>query len=148
VSDASSPAAIEIRQFKPGFESFGIVVDYLGKTPPFDGYAAGKLVIALKHQIAHGHHVCAFRADRLIGYCGWLYTTKAVGEAWLNGSGELKPVADAEADAAALTIVHFDDRDALRPMIRAIREIGKGRRIFFQRDYQPGREKRQSVTNV
>lgn len=149
-ADVGSPPSkgIEVRQFRPGHESFGIIVDYLGLSPPFDGFAAGKLLIALKHQVAHRHHVCAFRDDRLVGYCGWLYTTLAVGEAWLKGAGDLTPVDEAKADAAALTIVRADHPDALRPMIRAIREIGKGKRIFFRRDYEGRGRKRQSVLNV
>ena len=147
-SIASDAGSLELRQFKPTHEALGILVDYLAKAPPFRDFTVGELVIALKHQLARGHHVCAFRGELLVGYCGWLNTNSDIGERWMDGKGELKPVAD-NADAAALTIVRSDAADALTPMIRAIRGMNKGKRIFFRRDYsEGGKRKRQTVLNV
>lgn len=147
---AGETTGLEIRQFKPTYESFGILVDYIAATPPFDRFRVRDLIRALKHQLARGHHVCAFRNEKLVGYCGWLYTTSEAGEKWMNGGEDLKPVPDEEADAAALTIVRADEADVLQPMIRALRKIGKGKRIFFRRDYEADgqAQKRRTVLNV
>ena len=98
-----------------------ILIDYLGRSPPFKDIPTGEFVLALKHQIADGHHVCAFRGDRLVGYCGWLETTVAIGEKWKRGEGELRSVAGDKVSAAALTVMRSDVPDALTPMIRTIR---------------------------
>jgi hypothetical protein len=143
---ADEQPGLQVRQFRPGYESFGVVVDYLAKCSPFDRLPAGELVTAVKHQVGHGHHVCAFRGERLVGYCGWLYTTVAIGEGWLAGRNELKSVD--EGEAAALTLVRAEAPEVLRPMIRAVRRIGKGRRIFFRRDYEGRGQKRRTVLNV
>ena len=149
MSEEKGKLALELRQFKPSFETLGILIDYLGKSPPFKDIATGEFVLALKHQIADGHHVCAFRGDRLVGYCGWLETTSEIGERWRSGQASLLSVAPERADAAALTTVRSDEPDVLAPMIRAIRTMNKGKRIFFRRDYAEDKpRKRQTVLNV
>lgn len=141
---------LELRQFLPTHESLGILVEYLGAKPPFDAHRTGAFVSALKHQLARRHHLAAFRGERLVGYCGWLYVTTEMGERWLARQGELKPVPEAQADAAALTIVRADEDGVTLPMMRAIRRIGAGKRIFFRRDYEGETRpaKRQTVLNV
>lgn len=149
MSEDSNEVPLELRQFRPSHETLGILIDYLAKTAPFRDIPSGEFVRSLKHQIADRHHVCAFRGDRLVGYCGWLETTVALGEKWRDGAGELKSVPSDKADAAALTTVRADEASALTPMIRAIRTMNKGRRIFFRRDYDDDkRTKRRTVLNV
>ena len=149
-ADSAVAVGLEVRQFKPTHEALGILVNYLSATPPFENFRVRDFIRALKHQIAKGHHVCAFRNEKLVGYCGWLCTTSEAGEKWMNGGEDLKPVPDEEADAAALTIVRADEADVLQPMIRALRKIGKGKRIFFRRDYEADgqAQKRRTVLNV
>jgi hypothetical protein len=65
-----------LRRFKPSFEAVGIVADYVSRVPPFEGYAAGTLLTAVKYQILNGCHVAGFDGETLIGYCGWLQITK------------------------------------------------------------------------
>jgi hypothetical protein len=146
---AGGEPPLELRQFTSSYESLGILIDYFAKTPPFARLTVAEFVIALKHQLAHGHHFCAFRGDRLVGYCGWLWTTREIGERWMRGDGELKSVATENVDSAALTVVRADDPAALPLMIRALRERGKGKRIFFRRDYAESSrpQRRQSVLN-
>jgi hypothetical protein len=80
-----------LRRFKPSFEAVGVVADFVSRVPPFEGYGAGTLITALKYQILNGCHVAGFDGETLIGYCGWLQITKAEGEDWMQGSGELRP---------------------------------------------------------
>ncbi|HJY16154.1 MAG TPA: hypothetical protein VJ353_00870, partial [Xanthobacteraceae bacterium] len=97
-----------LRRFKPSFEAVGIVADYVSRVPPFEGYAAGTLLTAVKYQILNGCHVAGFDGETLIGYCGWLQITKAEGEEWMQGSGELRSAPPSESDAVALHIVRID----------------------------------------
>lgn len=141
-------AAYQTRRFVPSYEALGIVVDFLTRQAQFGEFRAAKLVIAVKQQIATGNHVCAFRGERLIGYAGWLNISTEMGERWLERQGELKPVPNEVADAAALTIVQVEDPRVLSTLIRAVRRINKGKRVFFRRDYQGRKQKRQTVLNV
>lgn len=143
----TAPDGVTIRKFKPSYESFGLVVSYLAATEPFSQFRAGSLTRAVRYQLSKGNHVCAYREDRLIGYCGWLHVTSEMGERWLRQDGTLTPVAEADADAAALTIVRVDEPALLLRIIRETRRLNTGRRVFFRRDYDGGVRKRQTVMN-
>ena len=139
--------SVEIRKFMPSYESFGLVMSYLAAVEPFSQFRVGSLTKAVRYQLGKGNHVCAYRDDMLIGYCGWLYVTSEMGERWMRHEGELRPVRDEEADAAALTIVRVDEPALLLRIIRETRRLNKGRRVFFRRDYDGGVRKRQTVMN-
>src|SRR5258705_11174609 len=94
---------VQLRQFTANYEALGIVVDFLVERPPFDQFPTGKLIPALKRQLAKRHHVCAFRGETLVGYSGWLPTTTASGRLWLEGRGELELGDGERYGAAALT---------------------------------------------
>jgi hypothetical protein len=152
VSATDSPRGTDpynLRKFKPNFEALGLVLEFLSRQPPFAGFILGHLMPAVRHQIAHGHHVCAFRGETLVGYCGWLPIGRDVGEQWLRG-GELRPGSGAEADAVALTIVRTDEPAALRHLIRACRNAEPGKRFFFKREYANGlrRTRYQSIRDI
>jgi hypothetical protein len=150
MSSQQDTGRYQIRQFTPSFEALGIVIDFLSRKPPFDRFRAGHLVTALKYQIAQGRHVCGFRGETLIGYCGWLQVTCELGQQWLLEQAELEPVAPDRADAVALTLVRVDEPAAVRPLIRACRTIERGKRVFFRRDYTDGwhAARRNSVMNI
>src|SRR5436853_6344444 len=93
----------QLRKFTASYEALGIVMEFVVSKMPFARSAAGRLLPALKHQLAHGHHICAFRGDTLVGYCGWLPITEQVGEQWLNQSGELVPAPPEARDEATAT---------------------------------------------
>ena len=138
---------LQLRRFTPSYEALGIVVDFLVRRAPYDQFRAGKLVAALKHQLAHGYHICAFRDETLIGYSGWLPITEELGQSWLDGKGELEPVPPERSNAAALTIVCADDPSIVRALIRATRKYRPGERVFFRRDYS-GRQRPQRSQTV
>ena len=125
-------------------------MDFVSRVPPFEGYPAGTLITAVKYQILNGCHVAGFNDETLIGYCGWLQITKAEGEDWMKGNGELRPAPPSESDAVALNIVRIDEQSAVLPLIRACRASEAKKRVFFKRDYVAGGHaaKRSSVMNV
>jgi len=133
MSSQQESGGYEMRRFTPSFEALGIVIDFLSRKAPFDQFRAGHLVTALKHQIAQGHHVCAFRGEVLVGYCGWLQVTCELGELWLLDQAELKPVPPERADAVALTLVRVDEPAAVRPLIRACRRLEPAKRVLCER---------------
>lgn len=131
------------------FESFGAVVDFLSRRAPFTTNRVGPFIRAIRRQILKGEHVAAFDGEMLVGYAGWLPTTRAVAEAWLEDGGELRP-ADRDADAVALTIVAVDDPGLTLGLMRAAREINPGLRVFFKRSYADGSRaaRKSQVLNV
>jgi hypothetical protein len=132
---AENAGTYQLRRFTPSYEALGVVIEYIGRQPPFDQYRVGKLLAALKHQIAHGHHVCAFRNETLVGYCGWLPITEELGRLWLQDKAELAPVPPEHSNAFAVTVVRGENPDVVRAIIRATRRQTVGQRAFFRRDY-------------
>src|SRR5438128_7179769 len=104
---------LELRRFKLSFEAVGIVADYVSRVSPFDAFAAGPLLTAVKYQILNGYHVAGFSGETLIGYCGWLQVARREAELWLEDRGELKPARPEDADAVALHIVRIDHPGAV-----------------------------------
>jgi hypothetical protein len=143
---SSGESPLEIRKLKPGFDTLGVVTDFLAKEPPYANLRAGDLLAAVTYQLSLGHHVAGFENKRLVAYCGWLATSKARGEAWLQSNGRLDPIPPPAADAAALTVVKVPNPAHVLPMIRACRDRNKGKRIFFKRDYlAPNRKSRKAA---
>ena len=149
MSSQQDLGSYQIRRFTPSFEALGIVVDFLSRRAPYDELRAGKLVTTIKYQIAQGDHVCGFRGETLVGYCGWLQVTCELGERWLRGQAELQPIPPDRADAVALTLIRVDEPAALRPLIRAGRKLVGSKRVFFGRDYAGIRDtvRRNTVMN-
>jgi hypothetical protein len=141
---------VQVRRFVANAEALGVVVDFLSRDKPFSEFRVGVLVPAIRDQLTHQCQVCALKANVLIGYCGWVLITREMGEAWLKGQGQLKPVPPDRANAAALTIVRVTEPGLLRRLIRASRELNPGKRVYFRRDYATGQRaaRHTSVLNV
>ena len=151
MSSQQDSAGFQFRRFTPSFEALGIIVDFLSREAPYDEFRAGKLVTALKHQVMHGHHVCAFRGEQLVGYCGWLPISEELGTLWVAGKAELTPVPPDQTNALALTAIRADDPKVLPPLIRASRKLHYGKRVFYlgRLFHDGGRtpQRRESVLN-
>lgn len=123
-----------LRQFKPSMEALGVVMSFIGREKPFSEFRVGKLLAAIKYQVATRNHVGLLSGNTLVGYCGWLPITTALGEKWIANKAELVPVPHEAADAVALTIVSVTSREHLLPMIRECRRMQPNRRVFFKRE--------------
>lgn len=115
-------------------EAFGIAVDFLSRIEPFSTNTLGPFIRALRRQILRQEHLVAFDGEKIVGYAGWLPTTRSSAQAWLASGGDLRP-ADEGADAVALTIVAVEDQAVTLGLMRAARELNPGLKVFFKRDY-------------
>lgn len=131
---APEASGIEIVQLTATFEAFGLIVDFLARHPPFASFEARALAEAVQAQLRNRHHLIAMRGESVVGYAGWLLTTRPIGEAWVAGLGPLTPVAAERADAASLTIVVANEPSSIRRMLRGARVLNPGRRVYFKRD--------------
>jgi hypothetical protein len=132
-SDRQDSGAIRIIQLAGTFEAFGMVVDYLSRTAPFSEFVLGTLAGAIRQQLGAGHHFAAMSGTELVGYAGWLLTSDAVAQAWIDSNGPLIRVPPEQATAAALTTVAVTDPAATRRLMRGARELNKGKRVYFKR---------------
>ena len=128
-------------------EVLGLITSFLAREKPFSEFRAGRLLAAIKFQISSRSHVALLSGDTLIGYCGWLPITTALGEKWIANKAELVPVPKEAADAVALTIVSFTSREHLLPMIRECRRLQPNRRVYFKRERKASPANKASVFN-
>ena len=134
-----------IMQLHGSYEAFGVVFDYLSKTEPFTRFGVGHFATIIRQQLKNGHHLVAMDGPMMVGYIGWLLTTKAIGDLWQQNLGNLKPVADEVCDSAALTVVAARNRALLLRLIRGARTMNPGKRVYFKREYEgEGRPTRKS----
>ena len=125
-----------ILQLHGSFEAFGVVFDYLSRTDPFTRFETGHFATIIRQQLKRGHHLVAMEGQTIVGYVGWLLTTKDIGDLWQQDLGKLKPVAEEKCDAAALTVVSSSDRAVLLRLIRGARTLNPGKRVYFKRQYE------------
>ena len=139
-----------ILQLHGSFEAFGVVFDYLSRTDPFTRFQVGHFSSIVRQQLKTGYHLVAMDGQTVVGYVGWILTTKEIGDGWQKTQGKLIPVAEGRADSAALTIVASRDRSILLRLIRGARTLNPGKRVYFKREYESeGKSTRKSsVANV
>jgi hypothetical protein len=139
-----------ILQLHGSFEAFGVVFDYLSRTDPFTRFQVGHFSSIIRQQLKIGHHLVAMDGKTVVGYVGWILTTKEIGDRWQEDHGKLTPVAEGKADSAALTVVASRDRSILLRLIRGARTLNPGKRVYFKREYDDGGKttRKASVDNV
>jgi hypothetical protein len=115
-------------------EALGLVIDFVGRRPPFSHFETGTLLEALGHQLRDQHHLVAFDGLKVVGYAGWMMTTTQIAEAWQRNEGGLVRRKGEDADAAVLTIVASIDKSITKRLMRGARELNPGRRAYFKRD--------------
>jgi hypothetical protein len=124
-----------ILQLHGSYEAFGVVFDYLSRRDPFTRFEVGHFSSIIRQQLQKGHHLVAMEGQTVVGYIGWLITTKEIGDLWQNNLGKLTPVAEGSSDAAALTVVASRDRPILSRLIRGARTLNPGKKVYFKREY-------------
>ncbi len=147
---STSPSTVVIVGLSPTFQAFGMVIDFLSDSEPFGTFEVSAIAPVIRTQLQDGHNLAAMEGDRMVGYIGWLLTTKAIGEEWAENRAILRPMKAEGSDAAALTIFVSDDKAATARLIRGARELNKGRRVFFKRGYdgQLKHSRKATVLNV
>lgn len=117
--------------------SLGIAARYLSEIELFAKFEFGPTLSSLLHQINDGSHLIVERDDRMVGYLGWVRTTRPIAEDWLANRGPLGKVPD--GDAVVVTIFHAQDsRDILR-MIKAAKAMVPGLPVYWKRFFEAGR---------
>jgi hemolysin-activating ACP:hemolysin acyltransferase len=150
-SPKDRPGKPRLVTLPPTLESLGAVVHFLAVDETFGAKPLAGVVLEVMIQLKNKWHLCAIRENALVGYCGWVFTTTERAEKYSNGEPIPKTNVSGEApDAFVLTLVRIPERELVLPLIRAIRSVGPGKRVFFRRDYfDPHKPKRSSsVLNV
>jgi len=118
------------------FDSLGRILDLLSQAAPFDQYPLVQIARVVRDQLRFGANVAVKNEqDALIGYAGWIHTSLAAGQLWVEDKGPLKVLAPGAHDAVALTIVLSREASATAALIRGARNLNPGVRVYFKRGY-------------
>ncbi|MDF1775316.1 MAG: hypothetical protein P1V13_04760 [Rhizobiaceae bacterium] len=140
---------ITVTTLKASHASLGVILSYLSKREPFSSYSVGALAGAIRLQLETGNHLVALKNEMVVGYAGWMHVTTENAENWLNGDAQLVQTSATQTQAAALTIVVADLKQATPMLIRGARDLNQGVRVVFRRGYETTGKvaKKQSVLN-
>ena len=139
------PPPFQIFQFEPTYEAFGMITDFLAQYSPFADFELGPYSRSIQMQLRQKRNLGALRGGVLVGYAGWLMTTPVIAQAWINGTGKLKPARGPDAEAAVLTTVAVSDPGCTPLLIRRARELNPGRRAYFKRGAEATGVRKNSV---
>jgi hypothetical protein len=135
----------------PTLGSFGAVIHFLAVEQAFGRKPLGEIVLEVSRQLHNKWNMCAVRDNKLVGYCGWIFTTREIAEKYVKGD----PIGNADAppdqaDTPVLTIVRIIEPQWVLPLMRAMRNLAPGKQVFFRREYlDPKKPKRgNSVRNM
>lgn len=117
--------------------SLGIAAKYLSEVELFARFEFGPTLSSLMHQINDGTHLIVEEDDRICGYLGWVRTTKAQAEDWLEGRGPLRKVAD--GDAVVVTIFHARRSGDILRMIKTAKTMVPGLPVYWKRFFESDR---------
>jgi hypothetical protein len=130
--------ALQISAFPNTPVSLGLVCDFVSRFPPFDGFEFRQMTLALRYQLATGSHLVAGLDDRIVGYLGWIRTTRLIAEAWVAEDGPLTAAEEA-VDAAAPTILVTEHARYALPLIRRAKTLNPGLSVYWKRQFPDGR---------
>jgi hypothetical protein len=136
---------IVVTTLAPTLQNFGAVSLFLSKMKPFSLFDLGTFAGGIQAQLASGYNLAALRGTEMVGYAGWLMTTRQVAENWVAGQGPLKRRRGPDAEAAVLTTVGVTDARCTLMLIRRARELNPGRRAYFKREALGQRARKTSV---
>jgi hypothetical protein len=118
--------------------SLGLLCDFVSGFPPFNTFAFGEMTLVLRYQLETGCHLVAGLDDRIVGYLGWIRTTRAIADNWSAGNGPLTAVPD-NADAVAATILVTEKPKFALPLLRQAKQRNGAFSVYWKRQFADGR---------
>jgi hypothetical protein len=135
----SAMSGLAISAFPNTPVSLGLLCDFVSRFPPFGGFEFRQMAVALRYQLETQSHLVAGFDDRIVAYIGWIRTTKAIAESWINGNGALTAVAE-NADAVAATILVTENSRYVLPLVRSAKTLNRDYSVYWKRQFSDGRE--------
>jgi len=143
----TEPAATQMKAAKPELVisvfpntpvSLGLLCDFVSRFPPFSTFEFRQMATALRYQLDAQSHLVAGLDDRIVGYIGWIRTTRAIAERWSTGNGPLTAMTEA-VDAVAATILVTENSKYALPLVRAAKTRNRDYSVYWKRQFLDGR---------
>ena len=108
-------------------------LEYIASWQPFAGYGLKSVLDAVNVQLATKCYAIALENHTILGYIGWVLTTKDSVELWRGGSGQLRAISE-KPDAAVITILAVSSPKLILPLVRFAFRQADSLPIFWKRD--------------
>lgn len=131
-------AALTIAAFPSTPLSLGLLCDFVSRFPPFDSFEFKQMTVTLRHQLEAQCNLVAGYEDEIVGYLGWIRTTRQIAEAWVADEGPLTAIGD-DATAAAVTVLVAANPRFILPMIRHAKAAHPGLHVYWKRQFGDGK---------
>lgn len=118
--------------------SLGLVCDFVSRFPPFDRFEFRHMTVTLRYQLEAQSHLVVGRDDQIVGYLGWIRTTRAIAEAWVANDGALTAVTE-NVEAVAATVLVTENPKYALPLIRRAKTLNLGLSVYWKRQFSDGR---------
>src|SRR5216684_118892 len=118
--------------------TLGMVCEFVSRFPPFNAYEFGVMIKTLLYQLETGSHLIAGLDDRIVGYVGWIRTTREIAEAWLERDAKLEPAFE-QIDAIAVTVLAAEDPQHMLPLVKHAKTLNAEYSVYWKRHFIDGR---------
>src|SRR4051794_9132408 len=136
--EARECSSLTIDQIPSSPYAFGIVCKFVSRFPPFKDYQFGSIVNHLLYQLDTSSHVIAGLDDRIVGYVGWIPTTRELAEAWLRADNA-SLLSSEKTDAVVVTVLVTEDKHYILPMIKHLKMLCPNHSCYWKRHFIDGR---------
>jgi hypothetical protein len=131
-------SALVISAFPNTPLSLGLLCDFVSRFPPFNRFEFREMAVALRYQLETQSHLVAGLDDRIVGYLGWIRTTRVIAEAWTAANGPLTAVSE-HADAVAPTILVTENSKFALQLVRSAKILNRDYSVYWKREFSDGR---------
>jgi hypothetical protein len=96
------------------------------------------MTTTLRFQLETQCNLVAGYDDEIVGYLGWIRTTVAIAEAWVENRGPLTAVLE-NAAAAGVTVLVTSNPKYILPLIRQAKVLHPNLSVYWKRQFVGGK---------
>jgi hypothetical protein len=115
-----------------------MVSEFVARFAPFNDYEFGVMIKTLMYQLETSSHLIAGIDDRIVGYVGWIRTTRGIAESWFKEDAQLQPAFE-NVDAIAVTVLATEDPQCMLPLIKHAKTLNREYSVYWKRHFIDGR---------
>ena len=132
-------ASLTISSFPATPLSLGLLCNFVSRFPPFDTFEFKQMTVTLRHQLDAQCNLVAGYEDEIVGYLGWIRTTRQIAELWIIDQGPLTAASE-DASAAAVTVLVASNPRFVLPLIRHAKAAHPGLHVYWKRQFVDGKQ--------
>jgi hypothetical protein len=130
---------LTIASFPSTPTSLGLLCNFVSRFPPFDNFEFKQMTTTLRFQLETQCNLVAGFDDEIVGYLGWILTTEAIAEAWVNSGGPLTALVE-NPSAAAVTVLATTDSKYVLPLIKRAKVLNPDLPVYWKRQFADGKQ--------